>query len=283
MIRDDDFDIDDLLEAPYKSSSTSKPADDKDKTVSTKKGGTRDKSASPSKRKEHQSKSDRSRSRDRDRKRRRDRSNSKERRKRRSRSRSSSRDRNRRKSPDRRSRRRSRSRSPTRNKEVVHRSADGVTTISLRSDREREQENLTQEERDARTVFIMQLARNVTITDIQDFFNKVGHVRDVRFISDRNSRRSKGIGYVEFLDPSSVTLAIKLSGQRLLGVPIMVSPTMAEKNRTFAAQQAALVKREGPMKLYVGSLHYNITESMLQAIFEPFGVIDSVQLQYDPE
>lgn len=69
-----------------------------------------------------------------------------------------------------------------------------------------EDENITQEERDARTVFIMQLARNVTIRDIQDFFSKVGQVRDVRLISDRNSRRSKGIGYVEFTDPSAVTL-----------------------------------------------------------------------------
>ena len=66
--------------------------------------------------------------------------------------------------------------------------------------------NVSQEERDARTVFIMQLARNVTIRDIQDFFSKVGQVRDVRLISDRNSRRSKGIGYVEFTDASAVTL-----------------------------------------------------------------------------
>ena len=57
---------------------------------------------------------------------------------------------------------------------------------------------------------------------------------------------------------------------------------MAEKNR-FAAAQAALVKPQGPMKLYVGSLHYNITEPMLRAIFEPFGIVESVQLQYDPE
>ena len=72
--------------------------------------------------------------------------------------------------------------------------------------RDREDDNITQEERDARTVFIMQLARNVTIRDIQDFFSKVGQVRDVRLISDRNSRRSKGIGYVEFTNPSAVTL-----------------------------------------------------------------------------
>ena len=41
-------------------------------------------------------------------------------------------------------------------------------------------------------------------------------------ISDRNSRRSKGIAYIEFVEANSVPLAIGLSGQRLLGVPIIV-------------------------------------------------------------
>jgi len=47
-------------------------------------------------------------------------------------------------------------------------------------------------------------------------------VRDVRMISDRNSRRSKGIAYIEFVESSSVPLAIGLTGQRLLAVPIIV-------------------------------------------------------------
>lgn len=39
----------------------------------------------------------------------------------------------------------------------------------------------------------------------------------------------------------------------------------------------------GPMRLYVGSLHFNITEDMLRGIFEPFGKIDNIQLIMDPE
>lgn len=39
----------------------------------------------------------------------------------------------------------------------------------------------------------------------------------------------------------------------------------------------------GPMRLYVGSLHFNITEDMLRGIFEPFGKIDTIQLIMDPE
>jgi len=37
------------------------------------------------------------------------------------------------------------------------------------------------------------------------------------------------------------------------------------------------------MKLYVGSLHFNITEDMLRGIFEPFGRIQTIQLMKDPE
>ena len=101
-------------------------------------------------------------------------------------------------------------------------------------------------------------------------------VRDVRLITDPRTKRSKGIAYVEFKEVDSVSLAIGLSGQRLLGVPILVKPTQAEKNRipgpvgpggNSANQGISL----GPMKLYVGSLHVNITEDMLHGIFEPFG------------
>lgn len=146
-------------------------------------------------------------------------------------------------------------------------------------------DNLSPEERDARTVFCMQLAARIRPRDLEDFFSAVGKVRDVRIISDRNSRRSKGIAYIEFVEASSVPLAIGLTGQRLLGVPIIVQASQAEKNRAAAAAAACSLHRGsvGPMRLYVGSLHFNITEDMLRGIFEPFGRIESIQLMMDSE
>uniref|UniRef100_A0A7N8YFG4 RNA binding motif protein 39a n=1 Tax=Mastacembelus armatus TaxID=205130 RepID=A0A7N8YFG4_9TELE len=151
-------------------------------------------------------------------------------------------------------------------------------------------DNLTPEERDARTVFCMQLAARIRPRDLEEFFSAVGKVRDVRMISDRNSRRSKGIAYVEFVEANSVPLAIGLTGQRLLGVPIIVQASQvhtAEKNRAAAAAAAAANNLQkgtsGPMRLYVGSLHFNITEEMLRGIFEPFGRIESIQLMMDSE
>lgn len=49
----------------------------------------------------------------------------------------------------------------------------------------------------------------------------------------------------------------------------------------LAAQAQNLKKAEGPKKLYVGSLHYNINEMMLKAIFEPFGSVEKIQIMKD--
>lgn len=71
-------------------------------------------------------------------------------------------------------------------------------------------------------------------------------VRDVRIISDRNSRRSKGIAYIEFVESSSVPLAIGLTGQRLLGVPIIVQ---ASQVTTLAAKCRADRRGVGALQL----------------------------------
>ncbi|XP_076110737.1 RNA-binding protein 39-like isoform X2 [Mytilus galloprovincialis] len=143
--------------------------------------------------------------------------------------------------------------------------------------------DLTPEERDARTVFCMQLAARIRPRDLEEFFSSVGKVRDVRLIMDNKTRRSKGIAYVEFYDTESVPLAIGLTNQKLLGVPIIVQPSQAEKNRLANATNILTKGLKGPMRLYVGSLHFNITEEMLRGIFEPFGKIDDIKLIRDHE
>jgi len=208
-----------------------------------------------------------------DRDRRKSRSRSRERRRERDRGpRGSGRDR--RKSRSRSKERRRRSRSHERERKT--REPSPVTIFTPDPD-------LTPEERDARTVFCMQLSARIRPRDLEEFFSSVGKVKDVRIITDNKTRRSKGIAYVEFKDCESVPLAIGLNGQRLLGVPIIVQASQAEKNRLANAAQALTKGNSGPMRLYVGSLHFNITEDMLRGIFEPFGKIDHINLVMDNE
>ncbi|CAJ2676911.1 unnamed protein product [Trifolium pratense] len=143
-------------------------------------------------------------------------------------------------------------------------------------------------ERDQRTVFAYQMPLKATERDVYEFFSKAGKVRDVRLIMDRNSRRSKGVGYIEFYDAMSVPMAIALSGQLLLGQPVMVKPSEAEKNLVQSNASSGAAGVVGPYgavdrKLYVGNLHFNMTEANLREIFEPFGQIEVVQLPLDME
>ncbi|KAF7134980.1 hypothetical protein RHSIM_Rhsim08G0004300 [Rhododendron simsii] len=142
-------------------------------------------------------------------------------------------------------------------------------------------------ERDQRTVFAYQMPLKATERDVYEFFSKAGKVRDVRLIMDRNSRRSKGVGYIEFYDAMSVPMAIALSGHLLLGQPVMVKPSEAEKN-LVQSNATSGVSVAGPYgaadrKLYVGNLHFNMTEFQLKQIFEAFGPVEVVQLPTDPE
>uniref|UniRef100_A0A6N2M0H7 RRM domain-containing protein n=1 Tax=Salix viminalis TaxID=40686 RepID=A0A6N2M0H7_SALVM len=141
-------------------------------------------------------------------------------------------------------------------------------------------------ERDQRTVFAYQISLKADERDVYEFFSRAGKVRDVRLIMDRNSRRSKGVGYIEFYDAMSVPMAIALSGQLLLGQPVMVKPSEAEKNlvqSTTAVTSGGLTGpySGGARRLYVGNLHFNITEDQLRQVFEPFGTVELVQLPHD--
>jgi RNA-binding protein 39 len=89
---------------------------------------------------------------------------------------------------------------------------------------------------------------------------------DSRIVTDRLSRRSKGsvffpyirlssdywidsIGYVEFRTIDLVEKALALSGTVVMGLPVMVQLTEAERNRTHAG--------DGQVFLYSLSLWWN--------------------------
>lgn len=128
-------------------------------------------------------------------------------------------------------------------------------------------------------------------------------VTDIRLITDRHTKRSKGLAYVEFSKQEEVFIALALTGQILLGQPVMVKPAEAEKNLAWEAQQAAkqssaaeaelaalglapaalgaMAAPAGPLKLQVTGFKKGLTEKEIQQIFEPFGPVDNVMVVRD--
>jgi RNA-binding protein 39 len=148
-----------------------------------------------------------------------------------------------------------------------------------------------EDDSEARSVFVSQLAARLTARDLGYFFeDKLGEntVLDARIVTDRLSRRSKGIGYVEFRSIDLVDKALSLSGTVVMGLPIMVQLTEAERNRLHPGDgnlnlpPGVTAPHGGAMQLYVGSLHFNLTESDIKQVFEPFGELEFVDLHKDP-
>ena len=161
---------------------------------------------------------------------------------------------------------------------------------------------LSEAQRDRRTVFVQQLSVKCTDRDLLAFFSENAcPSRNARIVLDKYTRKSKGVAYVEFYEEETVKVALKLTGKRLVGVPIIVELTETEKNRI--SQEAASLNAANTMglsstaptssssskpapvddlvRLYVGALHPSLTESELHQLFEPFGQIESVELLKD--
>jgi len=145
----------------------------------------------------------------------------------------------------------------------------------------RKNPEITDDERDSRTIFVQQLAARARTKDVISFFSQAGEVRDATIVKDRISGRSKGVGYVEFKELESVDKAIALTGQKLLGIPIIAGLTEAEKNRQARKNEGMPTPSNGiPFhRLYVGNIHFSVTEDDLNQVFEPFGELEFVQLQ----
>ncbi|KAG9072564.1 hypothetical protein KI688_000335 [Linnemannia hyalina] len=148
---------------------------------------------------------------------------------------------------------------------------------------------------DRRTVFVMQLSARLRSSELESFFSQAGKVRAARIIEDRNTGRSKGVGYVEFYDEDSVAKAIALTGEKLLGIPVIAKHTESEKNRLAlqaASQAQDAVTEAAPQtppvdlsqhRLYVGSVNFDLTEEDLKQVLEPFGPIEFIKLHRDAE
>ncbi|KAH8120166.1 hypothetical protein DFH11DRAFT_1685551 [Phellopilus nigrolimitatus] len=145
-----------------------------------------------------------------------------------------------------------------------------------------------EDDSEARSVFVSQLAARMTARDLGYFFeDKLGEnsVMDSRIVTDRLSRRSKGIAYVEFRSIELVDRAIALTGTIVMGLPIMIQHTEAERNKTHAGDGSINLPPGATghgATLYVGSLHFNLTESDIKQVFEPFGELEFVDLHKDP-
>jgi len=133
------------------------------------------------------------------------------------------------------------------------------------------------------TIFITGLHPKVDDIELFDLFSQVGRVDDVQLIKDARGK-SKGLCYVEFATRELAQKGALMNGQLIGGYPMTITlctPREGSKSGAGASKGSGADTGLG-VRLYVGSLHYNITESDLSPIFEAFGPLSSVEIHRDP-
>ncbi|CAD6899222.1 unnamed protein product [Tilletia controversa] len=100
-----------------------------------------------------------------------------------------------------------------------------------------------------RSIFCSQLAARLVQRDLGEFLEGhlgEGTVKDVCIVMDKITKRSKGIGYVELASRELVAKALGLSGQLLFGIPILVQPSDAARNRADSGNNDVIFRPNLP-------------------------------------
>jgi len=79
-------------------------------------------------------------------------------------------------------------------------------------------------------IYVGNLSWNSTEADIREFFEQFGTVHSVAIITDRDTGRSRGFGFVEMDDANAQTAIEKLNGRSLGGRSLTVNEANERRN-----------------------------------------------------
>lgn len=73
------------------------------------------------------------------------------------------------------------------------------------------------------TIFVSNLAYQLETKDLISAFSNYGEITDAKIIKDRESGRSKGFGFVTFINPDQAKEALDMNGKELHGRTVRVN------------------------------------------------------------
>jgi len=80
-------------------------------------------------------------------------------------------------------------------------------------------------------LYVGNLPFSTTEDDLSDIFAEVGNVESVRIITDRDTGRSRGFGFVEMSDEDAEKAINQFNGTEMNGRPLTVNEARPQTNR----------------------------------------------------
>jgi nucleolin len=137
-----------------------------------------------------------------------------------------------------------------------------------------------------KNLFVGSLSWNIDEDWLRREFEHFGDITGCRVISDRETGRSKGFGYVEFADAAAAAKAQKeMMGYELDGRALNVdfsTPREKPANKTGERANKYGDKRSPPSNtLFLGNLSFDCSNDVIQEIFAEHGNVTRVSLPTD--
>ncbi|XP_015736650.1 RNA-binding protein Musashi homolog 2 isoform X6 [Coturnix japonica] len=122
-------------------------------------------------------------------------------------------------------------------------------------------------------MFIGGLSWQTSPDSLRDYFSKFGEIRECMVMRDPTTKRSRGFGFVTFMDQAGVDKVLAQSRHELDSKTI--DPKVAFPRRA----QPKMVTRT--KKIFVGGLSANTVVEDVKQYFEQFGKVEDAMLMFD--
>lgn len=143
-------------------------------------------------------------------------------------------------------------------------------------------------------LFCGNLSWNVDEDWLTREFEEFGELSGVRIITDRESGRSKGFGYVEFTSADSAAAALEAKqGAQIDGREIRLDFSTGKQNQKAGqgqtpqqrsndrAKRYGDVPNEPSATLFVGNISFDASQDMVYETFQDYGTVVGVRLPTD--
>jgi RNA-binding protein Musashi len=127
-------------------------------------------------------------------------------------------------------------------------------------------------------MFIGGLNWQTTPEALQAYFGKFGDISECMVMRDPVTRRSRGFGFVTFVNPNSVDKVLA-AGVHQLDAKVIDPKVAFPRRPNTSSLQPKMVTRT--KKLFVGGLSASTTVEDVRSYFEQFGKIEDAMLMFD--
>lgn len=141
-------------------------------------------------------------------------------------------------------------------------------------------------------IFVGGLSWQTTTETLRQYFSQFGDVVDCMVMKDPTTKRSRGFGFVNFADPSSVDKVLAsgphhIDAKRVDPKKSIPKPKIAEgqgKDALVLVENNAIPKIvTRTRKMFVGGLSATTTAEDVKAYFEQYGPVEDAVLMFDKQ